>query len=211
MKLISFGKTEKGEDHLENEDAILVDYNLKLYAVADGVSLPYGGKEASERAINYLKSYFKGNLKNAVDNVNKKICDEKIKNPKIGSTTLSACFIKNKSMFVAHVGDSSVFLVSKNKIKELTTPDSIGNVLLQAIGQLSINIHFYEEGLDKGNYVIICTDGITDVLNKEEILSITVKHKEPKNIVEALIKETKNRTRLYKDDLSAIVIFVQDL
>jgi len=89
MKIISFGETEKGEDHLENEDAILVDDKLKLYAVVDGVTLPYGGKEAAKRAIKYLKFYFKDDLKKAIENVNKKICENKTKNQEIGSTTLT--------------------------------------------------------------------------------------------------------------------------
>ena len=117
MKLISFGKTVKGEDHLENEDAILVDDKLRLYAVADGVTLPYGGKEASERALKYLKSFFKGDLKKAIEIVNKKIFNDKTKNPEIGHTTITVCFIKENKIEIGHVGDSYAFIIRKNKLK----------------------------------------------------------------------------------------------
>jgi protein phosphatase len=213
MKIISFGKTEKGEDHLENEDIILVDNELKLYTVADGVTLPYGGKQASERAIKYLKSYFKGDLKKAIGDINKKICDDKTKNPNIGSTTLTSVFVKGKTINIGHVGDSYAFIIKKNKIKEITSPDGIRGtgILLQTIGQSNINIHFYEEPLQKGDYVILSTDGITDILDNKEILSIVKKYKKPKDIVENLINETKKKPRAYKDDLGIIVIFVQEL
>jgi len=213
MKITSFGKTEKGEDHLENEDSILIDDKLKLYAVADGVTLPYGGKEAAERTINYLKSYFKGDLKKTIEVVNKKIYDDKIKNLDIGSTTLTVGFIKGKTINIGHVGDSYAFIVKENKIKEITSPDGVRGtaILYQAIGQLDINIHFYEEPLQKGDYIILSTDGVTDVLDNKEILDIVKKYKKPKDIVNSLIYETKKKTRSYKDDLSVIVIFVQGL
>ena len=213
MKIISFGKTEKGEDHLENEDAILIDDKLKLYAVADGVSLPYGGKEAAERAIKYLKFYFKGDLKRAIENVNKKICEDKIKNPDVGSTTLSVGCIKNKTINIGHVGDSYAFIVKENKIREITSPDGVRGtgILYQAIGQLNINIHLYEEPLQKGDHVILSTDGITDVLSNKEILDVVKNYKKPKDIVEALTNKTKKKLRAYKDDLGVIVIFVQEL
>lgn len=213
MRLNSFGKTEKGEDHLENEDAFLIDDKIRLYVVADGVSLPYGGKEAAERSIKYLKSYFKDDLKKAIEIVNKKICEEKIKNPKIGHTTLTAGFIKGKTINMGHVGDSFAFIVKKGKIREITSPDGFRgtSILTQAIGQQNINIHFYEETFQKEDYIILSTDGITDVLSNKEISDIVKKHKKPKNIVNSLIRKTKTKFRLYKDDLSVIVIFIQDL
>ncbi len=208
MKIVSFGKTEKGEDHLENEDTILIDDELRLYAVADGVSLPYGGKKASKKAIEYLKFYFRGNLKEAIKIVNRKVYEDKIKDQEIGHTTLTAVHIKEKTLEVGHVGDSYAFIIRKNKIREITTPDGIRGtgILTQAVGQQNINVHFYEEILEKGDYIILSTDGITDVLKNEEILDIVKKYKKPKDIVETLIKETKRKSRSYKDDLSVIVI-----
>jgi len=213
MKITSFGKTEKGEDHLENEDAVLIDDKLRLYAVADGVSLPYGGKEAAERAIKHLKSCFKGDIKKAIENVNKKICEDKTKNPEIGHTTLTTGFIKEKNIEIGHVGDSYAFIVKKNKIKEITTPDGVRGtgILTQAVGQLNINIHCYDEPLKKGDYIILSTDGVTDVLKNKEILDVIKKYKKPKDIANSLIKETKKKQKFYKDDLSVIVIFVKDL
>jgi len=65
--------------------------------------------------------------------------------------------------------------------------------------------------LQKGDYVIFSTDCVTDALDNKEILAIVKKHKEPKDIVNYLIKETKKKPRFYKDDLSVIVLFVQEL
>ncbi|NIM47428.1 MAG: SpoIIE family protein phosphatase [Candidatus Aenigmarchaeota archaeon] len=211
MRLISFGKTEKGEDHLENEDAILIDNKKRFYAVADGVSLPYGGKEAAERAIKYLKSCFKSDLKKAINFTNKKICEDKLKNPTIGHTTLTAVLIQEKTLKIGHVGDSYAFIVRKNRIKEITMPDGIRGtgILTQAIGQSSIEVHSYEKSLQKGDYIIISSDGIIDILKNKEILNIVKKYKKSKDIVNSLIKETKKKLSPYKDDLSVIVILLK--
>jgi len=211
MKINSFGKTEKGEDHLENEDAILIDDKPRLYAVADGVTLPYGGKEAAQRAIKYLKSCFKGNLKKAIEIINRKIFDEKKENPEIGHTTLTSVLIKEKNVEIGHVGDSYALIVRKNKIRELTIPDGVRgtSILLQAIGQSYVDVHIYKETLEKGDYIILSSDGVTDVLKNKEILNAVKKFKKPKDIVNSLIKKTKNKPRIYRDDLSVIVLLVQ--
>jgi serine/threonine protein phosphatase PrpC len=61
-RAVSYGASIKGEDHKENEDTILVEDRLGLYAVADGVTMPYGGGPASRLVISSLRSLFKGDL-----------------------------------------------------------------------------------------------------------------------------------------------------
>lgn len=192
MKVISFGKTEKGKAHVENEDDILVDKKSNLYAVADGVTLPYGGREASTRVIKYLKSSFKGNLKNAFDILNKKLCQEKQTDPSIGTTTLTA----------AHRGKS---------IRLITHPDSVPgtSMLTQVIGMKSIDIHSYEERLHDEDFVVLATDGITNILSEEEILSTLKENKKVEEIVEKIVlKARKKPKKLYKDDRSVVVVSV---
>ncbi|MEM5801782.1 MAG: protein phosphatase 2C domain-containing protein [Candidatus Aenigmatarchaeota archaeon] len=120
MKLQIYGKSVKGKDHKENEDAFLINKRKNLFAVADGVSNPPGGREAAIKSLNYLNKFFKNNLHEAIKKTNIKIIEEKKKNPKIGYTTLTAVNIKNNNLEMAHIGDSSLFLIEENKIKKLT-------------------------------------------------------------------------------------------
>ena len=203
----AYGKTEKGEMHEENEDVVLIDNKLKLFAVADGVTIPKGGKKAALKAIKYLKLLFKKDLKGLVERMNKKILEEINKDP-VGYTTLAAAHIKNNILQTANVGDSSIILIRDNKISLVTASDRfVGtHALVQAIGEEYIKVDFHEEKLKKCDYIVLATDGITDVLSREEIFSAVKNLKEPKKIVDFLIEKARERPKLYEDDKTVIVI-----
>ncbi len=74
---VSYGASIRGEDHKENEDTILVDDRLGLYAVADGVTMTYGGGPASRLTISSLRSMFKGDLAETIPQVNKVVLEER--------------------------------------------------------------------------------------------------------------------------------------
>lgn len=205
MEIKSFGKSERGLDHLENEDSFLVDDELRLYAVADGVTLPFGGREASTRAVDYLKKFFKGNLKDAVEKANDKILEDKLENNNIGSTTLTAVNI-NKSLNLAHVGDSSAFLVRDEKIVLLVERHSLGSMLTKVFGQENLDFSYREIKLKKNDYVILATDGITEVLDENDILAVVKRQKEPEKICEKIIEAAKIAYSTYNDDKTVVVI-----
>ncbi|MEM7821843.1 MAG: serine/threonine-protein phosphatase [Candidatus Aenigmatarchaeota archaeon] len=210
MKILCFGKSVQGKDHEENEDNLLIDLELKLFAVADGVTIPKGGKKAAEKAIKYLKLLFEKDLKGLVEKVNEKILEEMDNDP-VGYTTLAVAYIKNNILQTANIGDSSIFLI-RDKISLLTASDRIfgTHALTQAIGQEYLKVDFREEKLKKGDYIILATDGITDVLSEEEIFSAVKNLKEPKKIVDFLIEKAKDRPKVYEDDKTLIVIHIGD-
>lgn len=109
-RTVSYGASIKGEDHKEDEDRILVEDGLGLYAVADGVTIPNGGGPASRLTISRLKSLFKGDLAETVPQVNKAVLEEKKKSLGIGSSTHTAAHLTDRRVRVAHAGDSSAFL-----------------------------------------------------------------------------------------------------
>ena len=83
-RAVSYGASIKGEDHKENEDTILVDDRLGLYAIADGVTMPYGGGPASRLTISSLRSLFKGDLAETIPQVNRTVLEEKKKSLESG-------------------------------------------------------------------------------------------------------------------------------
>lgn len=210
MKINSFGITEGGTAHAENEDVILIDKSSNLYAVADGITLPYGGRIASDKAVLYLKSFFDGKLVKAFETLNKKICDEKEIDSSIGSTNLTAIYIKDNNLEVAHVGDTSAYLVRAGGIKLITCPDSVPgtSIVTQAIGINGINIHRYKEKLCKGDFILLVSDGVTNVLTKEELVSIVNKYKDVKKIAESIILTAREKPKIYDDDRSIVIISI---
>jgi protein phosphatase len=211
MKIVAFGRTVKGKDHFENEDSILIDEKLKLFAVADGVSNPPGGGEASRKAVSYLKNFFKNDLKKAFVQTNEKICEERRKNFSIGYTTLTAAYIKN-NLNIASVGDSPAFIVRDDEIKLITVADNIPgtHTLTQAIGEPYILPHFYELKLRNGDVVVLATDGLSNVLSEEEIFDIVKRFGKVERIANFLIAEANKKLIEYKDDKTVIVIHVSE-
>jgi serine/threonine protein phosphatase PrpC len=207
FKIKFYGKSVKGKHHEKNEDSFLCNKRKKLFAVCDGVTNPPDGKKASNLAINYLNEFFEENLEEAVYKTNLKIIRDKLSDPKIGYTTLTCVSIRDK-LFLAHVGDSSAFLIRNNAISKLTVSHSVGSMLIQTIGMENLKIQTKEMELKSGDFILLCTDGITSVLSEYEILEIVYSKKSLKEIVDNLIEKAENKFQFYNDDKTAILILV---
>lgn len=201
-----FALSKKGYDHEENEDAFLIDNNQKLFAVADGVSIPKGGKEAAKLAVNLLQKSFKGDLKEAIRITNEKVVKAREEN-KCGFTTLTALHVKGKKAFLCWVGDSPAFLIRNKKISLLTSfEDSYGNILLQAIGNEKINIHEKIFEIRENDMILLLTDGISSVLSQEEIFCIANEEKGLEKLCEKLIEKAEEKEKVYRDDKTVVAI-----
>jgi len=211
MRLSVFGRSVKGEDHQENEDALLIDKRKNLFAVADGVTYPHGGKEAAVKSCKYLQKIFRGDLRDCFQKINEHILKDKGKKF-VGYTTFTAVHIDDGLLKVANIGDSPVYMSNGEKIFRLTGSDRIFGTasLSQAIGQETIFVHYSEEKLEIGSYIVIATDGVTDVMNKDEIFEIIKKQKIPHNIVSSILKKAVERPTVYNDDKTVIIVQVKE-
>lgn len=195
-----YGESRKGEDHKENEDGLLINKDKNLFAVADGLTLPYGGKEASSRAIQYLDQFFTGDLEKAFEKTNEKINEDKLKIPSVGWTTLNAAYVKNDGIVeVANVGDSFAYLI-EDEIKILLAPS-----LTYVIGQPKIVIDVWRRKIKQDELILLCTDGITGVAKENDIFDI-VKNNSIKNAVIKLLDYAEKQPTVYKDDKTAILL-----
>ena len=207
-RTVSYGASIKGEDHKENEDTILVEDKLGLYAVADGVTMPYGGGPASRLTIGSLRAMFKGDLTEAIPLVNRTVLEEKKKDSGIGSSTLTAAQLIDRNVKIAHAGDSSAFLIRNNSMILKTTPQNREGFLTNTIGGYFEGATMYNEEIRSGDHLILATDGVTAVLNLDETAEIVARKKEPKKIVEYSLREIGKRPRQYRDDRSMVVVRV---
>jgi serine/threonine protein phosphatase PrpC len=203
---VSYGASVKGEDHKENEDTILVEDRLGLYAVADGVTMPYGGGPASRLTISSLRSWFRDDLAETIPLVNRAVLEEKRRSPGIGSSTLTAAHLKDGKVEIAHAGDSSALLIRDDAIVLKTIPQNREGFLTNTIGEYFEGATIYNEEIRSHDYLVLSTDGVTAVLNHDEIVKIVRERKEPKRIVEYTLGEIGRRPRQYRDDRSMVVL-----
>lgn len=107
-------------------------------------------------------------------------------------TTVVCTIVRNNVAFIAHAGDSRAYIASKGKISQITTDHSYvqdlvdrgkitadeaethpnKNVITRAVGvDKRIDVDFCEVDLNENDTLILCTDGLTNYVTNEELLS----------------------------------------
>lgn len=123
-------------------------------------------------------------------------------------TTLVAAIIKGKECFVVNVGDSRGYLISDGKIEQITRDHSfveemVGrgtltreaarnhprkNIITRALGaEETVQCDIFEPSLAKNDLLLLCSDGLSNTLNDDEILEITLKNKDLESIGKELV------------------------
>jgi protein phosphatase len=140
-------------------------------------------------------------------------------------TTLSCMVEFDGRVILMNVGDSRIYRVRKGEISQVTQDDSIvwelflkgeitrweqrvhplKNVITKAIGtERDINLSVEEMEYLPDDYYILCTDGLTDMLEDEEILKITTENKKPAKICRKLIKQANQNGG--RDNITVVVV-----
>ncbi|MDM8517409.1 Stp1/IreP family PP2C-type Ser/Thr phosphatase [Desulfobacterales bacterium HSG16] len=140
-------------------------------------------------------------------------------------TTLVIMVIIDDSAFIAHAGDSRAYLI-RNDIRQITTDHSLGNYLIrkkkipkekvparawhtitQAVG---VSIKFQPQlkkiSLEQNDVLLLCSDGLTDMLRDEEIKAIIENDREDgfEKIADLLV-EAANR-KGGRDNISVVIV-----
>ena len=222
------GPRERNEDSVGFivPDSDLLNSKGACFAIADGVSGSSDGLFASKNIIKSLSNDFystpvswtiQESLNKVITSINLWIYNqsqtEKYKSSL--ASTLSTLIIRGCSYFIAHIGDTRVYLIRNKKIKKLTR-DHVWNgrdmrhILSKAIGlDKTISIDFYEGKIKKGDVFIIVSDGVWGHLSDLKIETFFQNLKKNKSFAEVLTEEAvKHKT---KDNASALVINVKEV
>lgn len=148
-------KTDVGRKRTHNEDAFLVDPELGLFAVADGMGGHQAGEVAAARALDVvqkelgnwssiLDEYRRGGsaevrdvIVNLIEETIQRACRAVFQDGSSSpgrkgmGTTLSLVLIRDSAAFVGHVGDSRVYLVREGGMHQLTEDHSLVQELLK--------------------------------------------------------------------------------
>lgn len=144
-----YGLTDVGRKREKNEDSLLVNADLGLFMVADGMGGHLGGEYASRLAVKTVEETLAQLLRDpeatlATDSVfdrtdpgellkyslrvaSQRIYEEACQNSNLRGmgTTAVALFIQDGKGFIAHVGDSRAYLIKNGDIRQLTADHSL--------------------------------------------------------------------------------------
>lgn len=144
MRLHVWVETDPGLKRESNQDSFLVDENMAVFAVADGMGGHKGGEVASSMAVQALKDTFinpatdkltpRDALRLAYKEASARIFDKaKVKTELHGmGTTMVAAIYRDGILFMGNVGDSRVYMSRGQKMWQMTEDHSLINEQIRA-------------------------------------------------------------------------------
>ncbi|HET6334811.1 MAG TPA: Stp1/IreP family PP2C-type Ser/Thr phosphatase [Polyangiales bacterium] len=245
-------KTDVGRVRDGNEDSFLVDENIGLFIVADGMGGHAAGEVASNVAVHTcrdtiwkereLLDKFESGVDTAtrqdvlrvmeqsVQNACTAVFAEAQKDPsKRGmGTTLVVLLVIGTRGFIAHVGDSRIYLVRADSVHQLTEDHSLINELLkrgrlnpEQIAKLNMKnavtraVGVYEsvevDTLDfdvlAGDRFLLCSDGLSEYVQPNDLLK-TFRERPDEVVSEALVDLANERGG--QDNITALIVKIPD-
>lgn len=166
-------------------------------------------------------------LRMAVEKANAMVSGSAKKVPELEGmgTTVVAASCDGRDLSVANVGDSRLYVVGGHEIRQITRdhswvedmvrsggmgreearnhPDK--NIITRAIGaEDSVKTDFFRVTLREGDMILMCTDGLTNMLNDEEIRMILDGARDIVEKAEELVRRANENGG--RDNISVILI-----
>ena len=204
-----------------------------LLIVADGMGGHNAGDYASKFVVQVLKKELEKSredgpramLKKAIASANHQLIAESKTDARLEGmgTTLVAATVIEHTLYFANVGDSRLYLLN-DEIRQLSKDHSLvqemvrlgglnaeeakhhpdKNIITRAIGvKEDIEIDFFEYRLKKGDIILMCTDGLSNMVEDEEIFQIVRSSRDVVEAVEQLIERANSNGG--KDNIGVIV------
>lgn len=210
MKVV--GISDTGRVRQKNEDRYLIDESLGVLVVCDGMGGHRGGDVASNLAIRIIKEGLEKSdnkdvchlIEQSILEANRVIWQSGHENPEwyeMG-TTVTAAVLGGNQLTVYHVGDSRLYIIGSNHIRQVTNDHTLakqmladgllapseirGNpynhILTRALGvEDTVIVDTFNESITSGEYILLCSDGLSDMLEDKVIMEIVTQENQDIN------------------------------
>lgn len=142
----------------------------------------------------------------------------------MGTTAVLAA-LEGNSLWVANIGDSRLYLLGEEGIRQVTRDHSLveemvlrgelqrsearlhpdKNIITRAIGATDeVNADIFEIEIQQDEQILMCTDGLTNMVEDEEILAIARSQRDIVEQVEKLVERANENGG--KDNITVIMI-----
>ncbi len=214
--ITSFGsRTDIGSVREQNEDSLIVA--PPLFVVADGMGGHAAGEVASEIAVRVVEEFAPPHpdaeiLGRAVEKANASIIDAALagEGREGMGTTCTACMLEGDRLVIAQVGDSRAYLLHQGELSQLTRDHSLMANMIEAgqITEQEARTHpnrsvitralgndpattpdLYEINVESGDRLLVCSDGLTSMVEDGDIAAVMNRHADPQRCATALVNE----------------------
>jgi len=253
VQIVSNGLSDVGRVRTNNEDSFRIVEGLNLFILSDGMGGEAHGEVASAMAVEVIDKYCatekedsaatvmdaapanwssqSRRLKNAVAQANFQIYQSAQKNPEqrgMGAT-VTAVWLKDSLLSIAHVGDSRAYLLRSGNLQQLTNDHSLvaeqvrrglitpqqaeesdmQSVLLRALGaHPEVEVDVDEVEIIPRDVLLLCSDGLTRMVTEPEIAGTLQAETVPAAAAEKLIGLANENGGV--DNVTVIVVRFED-
>jgi protein phosphatase len=203
MSIASYaGASDTGRKRRRNEDSYVIA--PPIFAVADGMGGAQAGEIASKLAAAALEDTDPGSKSGAervtslIQEANRRVHQRAIADPTTSGmgTTMTVALVEGTKVTFGHVGDSRAYRYRDGAIEQITEDHSLVNELLKS-GKLSpeeadthpqrsvitravgtdpdVDVDSFTIEAEVGDVFLICSDGLTDMVDDEDICSVLEK------------------------------------
>lgn len=205
-----------------------------LFIVADGMGGHNAGDYASRFCVEFFTNRIKESnhpspisaIEAALRETNEALlrkAQEQIDYEGMGTTFVVATILDNK-MYVANIGDSRLYVIG-NEIRQITEDHSLvqamvksgkldrdearqhpnKNIITKALGaDTFVEPDFFEVDLEEGDTVLMCSDGLTNMLEDEDIINIIKSYDDPQTAADVLVRTANQNGGI--DNISIILV-----
>ncbi|MCA9583157.1 MAG: Stp1/IreP family PP2C-type Ser/Thr phosphatase, partial [Myxococcales bacterium] len=244
----SWAKTDVGQERKHNEDMFLVDAELGLYIVADGMGGHAAGEVASRMTVDtvrrivdegrpILEGFLAGeegigraDVLRLLESSVQQACSvvhsagDRDEEKRGMGTTVDVLLLVGTRGFIAHVGDSRVYLCRQGSVHQLTEDHSLINELLRrgrltpeqaervqfrnavtrAVGVYpTVEVDVIDFDVLPGDRFLLCSDGLHEYLEESETRGF-LENADEARVVDTLIDHANGRGG--KDNITAVFV-----
>lgn len=140
-------------------------------------------------------------------------------------TTIVGATCMNDKLYVANVGDSRLYIINQEKIVQITRDHSLveemvrmgemdkedakehpdKNIITRAIGVgAEVSVDFFETQVAKGDTILLCSDGLTNMIDDKDIKQIVLGQRDIVEKAERLIQTANENGG--RDNITVVLI-----
>jgi protein phosphatase len=180
--------------------------------VADGMGGHAAGEIASSLATECLRTVLPSlsseeEIRSAIEATNLALHEAMQTQPKLRGmgTTLAGIIARDTSAMLFNAGDSRIYIANSGALIRVSEDHVVrGNLLTKCLGGSSlpapVDPFVRSVQLSRGCRILLCTDGLTDELQDEEIAELVTMDKPAERLVEAALESGG------RDNVTVVVI-----